>query len=893
MATWMFKPARSIGPPASRAPTQFIAGREPPWRMVDAVVLDHRDPIAEWLEKGALGLVLLALVLTGFLASQLVPPPNFHTDLSAFAPESDADVAADRMAGTMQGHGERMFVQVTAVDGGNVLSWHSIQQQSADFEELMSFSENSSGFIRSETTAPGILSAALEETTDGASSIADTPDWETFLANSIENGTDCSTDGADERLLTAAATARSAMLHRNFEFKAVCDWLGGDRSNPPVPTAQSTLWVIEVRDDLEESDRIVGEVQLRDLLVRLGSTEGSVVTYSVISDGLISHEINSGSLGELVRLLVLAVLTVVGILAFAFRSFRFVAFPLAALSAALIWTYGAASAAGASFSILEVAVAPVVLGLGIDYSIHLQRTYERLRREGVAPPDAWVQACRTLGVALGLAVLTTVSAFISNVVSPLPPVRTFGLVLATGVISAFLSSTIVVGALHVLVESRGAKPPPNDRGTILAVHADRLTIFHKRNTIAVLVVVILLTVGSIMMAAVRLETEFSLSDFLSDDMEVMEVRDELYDSYESAAWKPIDILIEPTPGSSVITDDETFLTGLWLLDNRIASTHGVVVPTSVIASARPSYDGVYPILRDAVEQDTEFGAAHNLRIVDGDLAAMDGYHSGEIAAALQLLQSNLSVADHLDGTTWSDRVAKSVILINGTGGVAISDMRITIDVEARTSQDSAAVVDRMEDLVANLDADNLIEARFHLDGDIVKLDMVLTGLSFSQIESTAISLTISFLVLLALTRRFGPSILVITPVAMAATWVVGAMALLGMNWNVLTVMVTALTIGLGLDYTIHMWRRFESLVESGSSGWDAMRETLSTTGSSLVISAVTTICGFLILTLSPLPVVRDFGIVTAITVLFSLVLAVLVLPGLLVHEAAGHHSNGD
>ena len=50
-----------------------------------------------------------------------------------------------------------------------------------------------------------------------------------------------------------------------------------------------------------------------------------------------------------------------------------VAAPLLGLSAALVWTYGIRALAGSEFSILEVAVAPVVLGLGIDYSIHLQR----------------------------------------------------------------------------------------------------------------------------------------------------------------------------------------------------------------------------------------------------------------------------------------------------------------------------------------------------------------------------------------------------------------------------------------------------------------------------------------------------------------------------------------
>ena len=74
--------------------------------------------------------------------------------------------------------------------------------------------------------------------------------------------------------------------------------------------------------------------------------------------------------------------------------------------------------AGIQFSILEVAVAPVVLGLGIDYSIHLQRRYNTFRAEGKTASVAWLRGFETLKVPLGLAVITTMAAFIANIVSP-------------------------------------------------------------------------------------------------------------------------------------------------------------------------------------------------------------------------------------------------------------------------------------------------------------------------------------------------------------------------------------------------------------------------------------------------------------------------------------------
>ena len=123
-----------------------------------------------------------------------------------------------------------------------------------------------------------------------------------------------------------------------------------------------------------------------------------------------------------------------------------------------------------------------------------------------------------------------------------------------------------------------------------------------------------------------------------------------------------------------------------------------------------------------------------------------------------------------------------------------------------------------------------------------------------------------------------PALVVLTPVVLATLWVVGSMVILSLKWNVLTVMVTALSLGIGIDYVIHMWRRFESERDKRDDVWEALEETISTTGVALVLSAGTTALGFLVLLLSPMPVVQQFGLVTALTVTFSLVLSIIVLP---------------
>ena len=69
--------------------------------------------------------------------------------------------------------------------------------------------------------------------------------------------------------------------------------------------------------------------------------------------------------------------------------------------------------------------------------------------------------------------------------------------------------------------------------------------------------------------------------------------------------------------------------------------------------------------------------------------------------------------------------------------------------------------------------------RAYAVGDLMTLSNVLSGLISSIISSTGISLAVSLMVLALLTRRVGQSLLVILPVGLAGSWVVGSMAVTG------------------------------------------------------------------------------------------------------------------
>lgn len=835
---------------------------------------------AKKFRKFSLAIVAVTILLTGALLANLIyNPPTFNTDLDAFVPESEANTAHERIHQNFPNESRPMFVNVKADDGSNILAMDNIQLMLEHYHQIINTSTTIESDVVVWTTTPTVLQTALDEEANGTL-LSSVSDWNQLTELVIADDVECRLT-SDDQFLSAATYASSALLNKDLDISSTCEYLATGEGDS-TPFASSTLWVLEINPELSEEERKSVQIDLRNTFRELSK---SSLEYGVVSLDLLSSDIDDRTLDNVTLLVILALVVVVILLIFTFKSFRDVTFPLVGLTSALIWTYGLLNVVGVEFSALEVAVAPLVLGLGIDYAIHLQRANSTLREQYPDPAESWLRACAKLSIPLSLAVITTVAAFLANLISPLPPLKTFGIALAMGVICAFLTSTLVVGALHVLIDknitTKKSKPItlPNITNSIVKVQ--------QKQQVGIFLVVLILSGASIFGAA-SLETNFDLGDFVDSEMEIMDVRQDLAENYDSAGWKLVYVLMEPSDDNDFIDADETLLTELRGLHSDLESNHDVVGTDGTFPS--PSYEGPYVILRDAILRNSSFGAVHNMEVFqNGGVYVKDYNQNCDLAAAFASLSNNDTIADALSGESWAERVKQSVYLEDGK----VINLRNEIRVEATTSIESEKVVTEFENMLGDVDKSGTLRynladnAKLYVTGDLAMLQTVLEGLSSSQLESTLISLAVSFMVLFLLTRRVMPAIVILLPVGIASLWVVGSMAAIGLKWNVLTVMVTALTLGIGIDYSIHMWRRFEVELQRRKNHWDALRASLSTTGVALLMSALTTSLGFMVLLFSPMPIIQDFGLITAITVIFSLMLSLVLLPVLMELSARG------
>jgi predicted RND superfamily exporter protein len=107
------------------------------------------------------------------------------------------------------------------------------------------------------------------------------------------------------------------------------------------------------------------------------------------------------------------------------------------------------------------------------------------------------------------------------------------------------------------------------------------------------------------------------------------------------------------------------------------------------------------------------------------------------------------------------------------------------------------------------------------------------------------------------------------------------MGFVGIKLNIGTSMVASLSVGVGIDYTIHCLEAFKREYRASGGKGDFLRRTFLTSGKAIIINAVSVGAGFAVLLFSEFTMLADLGLLIAITMFSSALISLTVLPALL------------
>jgi uncharacterized protein len=618
--------------------------------------------------------------------------------------------------------------------------------------------------------------------------------------------------------------------------------------------------VVELQRDLAE---VVEQVELPDGLQIEAFSFGLLLTGTDIGPEI-------GRLFGTALLIILVVLAIVywvrpdagQRLRIGRRTAADVGLTLTVIVLAVVWMQGIGVLLGPDFAGLigyfspQTQIVPIlIIGLGVDFGIHLLARYRSEVGDGAGPETGVRTATGTVGLTLLLCTAATAIGFLTNLASPVDFLATLGVLAAAGIVAAFVLTMTFLPAVRLMLDRRAERLGRLPR-TALGRQSDatlprligRSAWLAERAPVPTLLVAVLLAgVGGY--GFTQLDSEFNLTDFVPQDEPLLATFETITSEFNGGFEESTEILLVgdlPTPDAHNALVASLDRAGD--LDD-VETLGGQPDATSIVSVLGQAFgdEELAPQLAQAGVQE------------DGTVA-----DDTDVAAVYELLLTEVPQADEvvaLDGAETTARVTLRTSAGQDRAGALETDLQ---EAFAPLSDQDVEVTPTSQEIV---------QARI---GDDIEDSQIISLL-------IALGAAMALLVLHYSIADRRPLIGVVTvlPVGLVLALTFGTMALTGIPLNPVTATLAALSIGIGVPFTIHVTSRFLEERLHAPDGATALRRTVSQTGGALAGSALTTAIGFGILTTSTLVPFEQLGYVIVYAIVYSLVAAVLVLPSML------------
>ncbi|RNJ27279.1 efflux RND transporter permease subunit [Halosegnis longus] len=639
-------------------------------------------------------------------------------------------------------------------------------------------------------------------------------------------------------------------------------------------SAEATMLLVRQSSDAPAGNNAAASDPVIDAQLAMQSLGESADggEYLIFGAGIISDEINSSMTDSLLIVGPLALIFVIIALVVAYRDVLDILLGLLGIGGVLAWTFGFMGWADISFNQLMIAVPVLLIGLSIDYAIHIFMRHREERGEDDTPRGSMRVALAGVGIALVYVTATTVIGFLSNLTSPIPPIRDFGVVSAFGITAALAIFGILMPAvkaeLDEALEARGIDRRKRAFGTGGGRFSAALSVgatAARRAPYLVLVLVLLVSAGGAY-GATQVDTSFSQEDFLAEEpADWMKDLPEPFAPGEYTAKSNLEyvnenFIREDSQAQILVEGGVTADTVLERVDTAEEAAADKEV-TQTLSNGDPDATTPLSVMRDVAASDEAFAETFESADTDGD-----GVPDRNVEGVYDALYE--AAPDE----------ANSVIYQTDDG--EYEALRLVISVQGGASGD--AIQTQIGEVATELDGNGLESTA---TGSAILNKIVQDELLDTVINSLIITLAATFVFLMAAYRLTEGSAtlgaVTLLPVALTVTWILGTMYLLDISFNVLTGMITSLTVGLGVAYSIHLSERYNQELARTGDVWDSMERAVTGTGGALLGSAATTIGGFGVLVFAILPPLQQFGLITGMTILYAFLASVLVLPSLL------------
>lgn len=779
-----------------------------------------------------------------------------------------AEDAAERLAEALAGHSA--FVAVHQPGGSEFFRRHGLLF--LDTDELEALSDNlaeAQPFLSKISQSPNISSlfSILSEAVKAGGSGVELENLFEHLSQSLEpNG-----QGRFRQLSWAelmAGAQAGATERRRFIVAS--------------PRLQFSQW-LAAREAINTVRSLSAELGLdADHGVRIRLTGNVALEY---------EELKSVSQGAgLAGILALAMVTL--ILFTALRSTRLVAACLLTLIGGLIATAAFAAAAVGHLNLISIAFAVLYVGLGIDFAIHYVLRYRELLREGHEQREAIADAARDVGASLVLCAATTSLGFYAFFPTAFAGVSELGLISGTGMFIGLAYTISLLPALLTLMPIDASSLP-----NAAKPQRSRLLGLPLRHPRTLLVVAVILGIAAL--AAVP---------FVEFDSNPLNLRDPSTESVQTYRELLADEGDSPLTLSVLVPDAHAAATLAARLE-QLEVTGRILHLGSFVP--RDQNDKL-SMLRDlrfilgpdlyapghaapATERTDRLAAVQSFRsdleTWLSDQTPADDSRSRELLTQLQNLEAGLAPLTPSQQQAVLDELDRALL---GTLPGRLVRLRAALSAGSVSEQDlPASIVSRWRakdgryrvEISPAYDISDRENAQAFVTG-VHEVAPAATGIPVIQLgagravvqafqQAFASALLLISALLFILLRSVRDTLLIVTPLLLAAGLTAAASVLLGIHFNFANIIALPLLLGVGVDNGIHMVHRARSAPPPDGNLLH------TSTARAVLYSGLTTTASFGNLAFSRHVGTASMGQLLTLGMLFTLLCTLILLPALL------------
>ena len=549
------------------------------------------------------------------------------------------------------------------------------------------------------------------------------------------------------------------------------------------------------------------------------------------------------------------------ILSIIFRQFRWVIVPLVSAGLSALFTTGLISWIGWKVTVVSANFIALLMIIGISLTVHLVVRYREITSKfnDISHNEALKRTLSQMFLPCLYTALTTMVAFASLIISDIRPIIDFGLLMVLSIFIAFSVSFVFFGSLASLM-NKNLKDTNIDYSSGFTTWINSLVVRFKNIILLISLLGFIFSIVGIN----KLSVENKFIDYFKPTTEIYK--------------------------------------GLSLIDKKLGGT----APLDIIISApENNFENDYESEDDFDDfglETEQYGYWFNSQ----NLSYLEEIHDylearPEIGKVLSV-SSAIKLAEIVKGNKLDDlelALLRKVLPedINNqllSSYISEDDNQVRLSARVIESMDGLNRKNLIEEVKNDLINDyELTEDQFYLSGISVIYNNLLQSLFQSLIGSLSIVFAAIFAMFIILFRSLYMAIIAMIPNLLSASSVLGIIGWSGIPIDIMTVTVAAISIGIGVDNTIHYVHRFLKEYEQNNNYDLAIKNSHSTIGRAMFYTSLTIVLGFMILVSSNFNPSVFFGIFTSFSMIVAILAALMLLPVLIRHlKPFGRDSRG-